>query len=61
VALVGGKNYVEPQMIKQVAVPVLAHRMIARSRAQSVGKSAAGVVNEILGKVRVPVAVTAAG
>ncbi|HET7175998.1 MAG TPA: MoxR family ATPase [Gammaproteobacteria bacterium] len=61
VALIGGKNYVEPQMIKQVAVPVLAHRLIARSRAQSVGKSAEAVVGEILGKVKVPVAATAAG
>lgn len=56
VALIGGKSYVEPQMVKQVAVPVLAHRLITRSRAQSVGKSGETVVAEILNQVKVPVA-----
>lgn len=61
VALVAGKNFVEPQMVKQVAAPVLAHRLITRSRAQSQGKTAETVVAGILGQVKVPVAAVAAG
>ena len=60
-ALIAGKNYVEPQMVKQVAGPVLAHRLITRSRAQSQGKTAETAVTSILGQVKVPVATVAAG
>jgi MoxR-like ATPase len=61
VALIGAKTYVDPQTVKQVAVPVLAHRLITRSRAQSLGKSAEVVVADILNQVKVPVATAAAG
>ncbi|NTV13711.1 MAG: MoxR family ATPase [Desulfobulbaceae bacterium] len=55
VALLGGKNFVSPQQIKQVAAPILAHRLLMRRQAVSGGLTAEAAVQEILRTVPVPV------
>lgn len=55
VALIGGKNYVTPQMVKQVAIPVLAHRIIVRQHAQLNGTRGADIVQAALQQTAVPV------
>lgn len=55
-ALVSGQDFVDPQFIKKIAVPVLAHRVILKSQSQLTGKSAATIINSILEQVKVPLA-----
>jgi MoxR-like ATPase len=55
-ALLSGKDYVQPNTIKQVAVPVLAHRLIAHSMKRSAGVNEETVLMSILNQVQVPVA-----
>lgn len=55
VALLSGKAYVTPQFVKRVAVPVLAHRLIVRQQAMVLGKSGEDVIQDVMGKVPVPV------
>ena len=55
VAMIGGKDFVTPQMVKQVALPVLAHRIIVRQQAQLGGTDGARVVQAVLQQVAVPV------
>ena len=55
VAMIGGKSYVTPQMVKQVAIPVLAHRIIVKQQAMLGGKSGVQVVQSVLQQVDVPV------
>lgn len=57
-AMLSGKDHVQPQTIKHVAVPVLAHRLIPKPIQQSSGKSAEDILLNILNKVPVPVATT---
>jgi MoxR-like ATPase len=54
-ALMAGKNFVEPQTVKKVAVSVLAHRLIPKSRAQAAGRDGEAVMRAILNEVPVPV------
>lgn len=56
VALIAGKGFVTPQMVKQVAVPVLAHRLVLRRQVASGGVDAEAVVQEIMQSTPVPVA-----
>jgi MoxR-like ATPase len=54
-AFLGGRNYVVPDDIKHVAVPVLAHRIVCKGMLQEGQRSRAqGVVRQILSKVPVP-------
>lgn len=57
-ALVAGRNYVLPDDLKMLAVPVLAHRLILKGRiATAAGThraTARKVIEEILGRVEVP-------
>lgn len=55
-ALLSGKDYVQPQTIKQVAVPVLAHRLVVHSMKRSTGLDETAVLKSILNQVQVPVA-----
>jgi len=55
-ALVSGQNFVDPQFIKKVAIPVLAHRLILKSQSQMTGKSAATILTSLLEHVKVPLA-----
>ncbi len=49
-----GREYVMPDDIKVLAHPVLEHRMALRPEAQMRGESLPGLIDEIIGRLRVP-------
>jgi MoxR-like ATPase len=53
-ALAEGRGYVLPDDVKRIAVPALAHRVVAHPTAGATG-AAAGVVAEILARLPVPI------
>jgi len=53
-ALFDGLEFVAPDQIQEIAVPVIAHRLSLEPQARFSGVSAAGVVAEVLKKVPVP-------
>jgi MoxR-like ATPase len=53
-AAMHGREYVIPDDVKDLAAPVLAHRLIASLEARLRGRDAAAIVYSILDKVRVP-------
>jgi MoxR-like ATPase len=54
-ALAEGRDYLVPDDVKAVAVPVLAHRLILAPEARSAGLEAGGLVAEALAHTPVPV------
>jgi MoxR-like ATPase len=54
-ALADSRTYLEPDDIKAVAVPVLAHRLILAPEARSTGLTGEQIVRETLDKTPVPV------
>ena len=54
-AALRGMEYVEPSLIKQVAKPVLAHRILVKPQARLGGVSSEKVIDEVLANVAVPV------
>ncbi|MFC1901420.1 AAA family ATPase [Chloroflexota bacterium] len=54
-AAIRGRDYVMPDDIKCLAVPVLAHRLIAKTEARLRGHSPAAIVSDIVATVPVPV------
>lgn len=54
-AAINGRDYVLPDDIKDLAIPVLAHRMVVLSGARLSGVTAAGVVEELLDQITVPI------
>jgi MoxR-like ATPase len=50
-----GRDFVVPDDIKSLAVPVLAHRLIAALEARLRGRDAASIVQGILDTLPVPV------
>ncbi len=54
-ALFDGREFVTPEHIQEVVVPVLAHRMVMDPQASFSGITARGVVEEIVKKVAVPI------
>ena len=54
-AAIRGRGYVIPDDVKYLAVPALAHRLIAKAEAWLRGQSAEGIIGEILSTVPVPV------
>jgi MoxR-like ATPase len=58
-AAVSGRNFVLPDDVKRMALPVLGHRLILRPESRLRKVTPASVVNEILGEVTVPVAARA--
>lgn len=50
-----GRNYVIPDDVKYLAVPAIAHRLVAKTEARLRGKSAESIVNEIVSTIPVPV------
>jgi MoxR-like ATPase len=54
-AAVNNRNFVLPDDIKRMALPVLSHRLILKPESRLRKVTAAAVVNEILGEVPVPV------
>jgi len=53
-ALFDGKDFVAPEQIQELTVPVLAHRLVMEPQARFSGLTARGVVDEVLKKIRVP-------
>ena len=56
-AALSGRDYVLPDDVKELAVPVLAHRMIMGASARLKGQGAAEAIAEVLNKVPVPIEV----
>jgi len=54
-AFVSGRDFVVPDDVKTLAVPVLSHRVIVRSTARQDARRAAAVIKEILEEIPVPV------
>lgn len=54
-ALMSGKDYVDPQIVKHVAIPVLAHRIIPKPQVQLTGKIGETIIQSVLNQVEVPV------
>lgn len=56
-ALISGKRYVEPQLVKRAAIPVLAHRLVVRSTGSTdATRAAEQIVRAVVSRVDVPVA-----
>ena len=53
-AALAGRNYVVPDDVQAVAVPVLAHRLLLGPDAQAARRSAADIVRGLLGRQAVP-------
>ena len=53
-ALFDGYEFVTPEHIQEMAVPVIAHRMVMDPQARFAGETAEGVVEDILKSVPVP-------
>lgn len=53
-AVVSGRDYVLPDDIKRLAVPVLAHRLVLKPEARIRNTSAKDVINQIMSSVAVP-------
>ena len=53
-ALFEGLDFVVPEQIQELAVPVIAHRLVMEPQARFSGESARGVVEEVVKKIRVP-------
>ena len=53
-ALVQGRSFVTPDDAQALASPVLGHRILPTERAKYGGRSAASILNEIVGTVPVP-------
>ena len=54
-AALDGRDFVTPDDVKELAVPVLSHRLIVASNARLRGRTGAQVVREILAGVPVPI------
>jgi len=54
-ALFDGHEFVTPEHVQEIAVPVIAHRMVIDPQARFSGATARGVVEDILKTVSVPV------
>lgn len=54
-AAIRGRNYVIPDDIKYLSVPVLAHRLVSRSEMRLRGRTVEDTVREIVASVPVPV------
>jgi MoxR-like ATPase len=54
-AAIRGRSYVIPDDVKYLAVPALAHRLMAKTEARLRGRSAEDIIKEILNHLPVPV------
>ena len=57
-AAIEGRDYVSPDDVKRLALPVLGHRLMLSSQTRLRGRTSDEVLEEILGQVPVPVADT---
>ena len=53
--MLSGRQYVTPDDVKFLAVPVLAHRMMTKAWDQGGRNDTEAIVNEIVAKTKVPV------
>lgn len=53
-ALIDGQEFVQPEHIQDLAVPIIAHRMVMDPQARFSGVTARGVVELVLKKLKVP-------
>jgi len=53
-ALFDGLDFVAPDQIQELAMPVIAHRLVMEPQARFSGLTARGVVGEMLKKLPVP-------
>ncbi len=53
-ALFDGLEFVTPEQIQELTVPVIAHRLVMEPQARFSGLTARGVVEEIVKKIKVP-------
>ena len=53
-ALFDGLDFVTPEQIQELAVPVIAHRLVMQSQARFSGLTARGVVEDVVKKIKVP-------
>lgn len=53
-ALFNGKEFVTPQMVKELAIPILCHRIIVNPQAHISGLDASKIIHKILNSVVVP-------
>ncbi|HUR45074.1 MAG TPA: MoxR family ATPase [Candidatus Saccharimonadales bacterium] len=53
-ALFDEQEFVTPEQIQEIAVAVIAHRLVMEPQAKFSGKSAAAVVEEVIKNIRVP-------
>ena len=53
-ALFDGQEFVAPEQVQEIAVPVIAHRMVMDPQARFSGRTAEGVVEETLESIPVP-------
>jgi MoxR-like ATPase len=53
-ALFDGLDFVTPEQVQELAVPVMAHRLVLEPQARFSGLTARAVVQEVLKKARVP-------
>ena len=53
-ALSEGREFVVPEDVREMAVPVIAHRVVIEPQARFAGVTSAGLVEEILAKVPMP-------
>ena len=53
-ALLRGRDYVTPDDVRELAVPVIAHRLVVDTKASYSGTRKQGVVTEILDRVPAP-------
>jgi MoxR-like ATPase len=54
-ALVDGREFVVPDDVKQLAIPVLAHRILPRAARGGGGDTSEGIVRDIVERTTVPV------
>ena len=53
-ALFDGMEFVTPEHIQELAVPVIAHRLVMEPQARFSGLTARGVVEDVVKKIKVP-------
>jgi MoxR-like ATPase len=53
-SLFDGRQFVAPEQIQELAVPVIAHRIVMQPQARFSGQTSRGVIEEILKKLPVP-------
>src|SRR3954466_9629466 len=53
-ALFDGQEFVTPEQIQELAVPVIAHRLLMDPQAKFSGATASSIVEEVIKKIRVP-------